>query len=175
MNSKLYDLLKSSKEQLNEAEKSFLALQKELELTRLERDIHKEVLKEIYLLTQNVPTYTQGSNVVYMNVYSHDNGEGVDTDECIGVFTKKSKAMQATVDVCMNNKQLHSNEFTIIELKVEKEVVSDDTVYVIQHDEEAHWETSTTILDVKCNDKSDDHKDSYSVEYTVDKVYHIED
>jgi hypothetical protein len=175
MNSKIYDLLKSLKEQLSEVEKNFLEQQKKLELTRLERDIHKEILKEIYELTQNVPSYTQGSNVLYMNVYSCDNGEGVDTDECIGVFTKKSKAMQATVDVCMNNTELDSNGFIIVEVKVDKKIVSDDTVYVIKQDEEAHCEISTTILDVKINNKNDDYKDSYSVEYTVDKVYHIEE
>jgi hypothetical protein len=175
MNSKIYDILKSFREQLSEAETNFLKLQKELELTRIERDVHKEVLKEIYELTQNVPSYTEGSNTLYITVYSHDNGEGVDTEECIGVFTKKSRAMQATVDVCMNNKQLDSNAFNIIELKVDKQMISGDVVYVIKHDEEAHCEVSTTILGVKCNNKSDDYKDSYSVEYTVDKVYRIDD
>lgn len=170
MNSKVYKGLILLKEQLLEAEKDFLEQQKELEITKLERDIYKEII----INTQNTYTGTNYSNVVYVPLYSRDNGEGMDTETCIGVFTTKTKALQAILDVCKKNKELCVKGFMINEFNVDIEVGTDDIVYVIQCDEEAHCEISTTILDVKCDNLMDDYKDCYNVKYTVDKVYSIE-
>lgn len=170
MNSKVYKGLILLKEQLLEAENDFLEQQKELEITKLERDIYKEII----INTQNTYTGTTYSNVVYVPLYSRDNGEGMDTETCIGVFTTKTKALQAILDVSKKNKELCVKGFMINEFNVDIEVGTDDIVYVIQCDEEAHCEISTTILDVKCDNLMDDYKDCYSVEYTVDKVYSIE-
>jgi hypothetical protein len=173
MNSKLYDLLKSFKVELSEVEKNFLEQQKELELTRLERDFYKEKCVNL----QNVSECT---NVAHLAIYSRDNGEGVDTESCVGVFTNKSNAMQAILEVCKNNKEIDLNGFDIRELKVDRDLKSDGTVYVMQHDEEAHCEISTSIVGVECyisvNGYNNDevYRDCYSIDYIVNKVYHIE-
>lgn len=170
MNAKLSDIAKRLNEHLSEADKAFREQQKELELTRLERDIYKEILKN----TDKLYTTDGISSQVYAVIYSIDNGEGVDTDTCIGVFTKKTKALKALVDVCKNNTELDVNGFNIVPFNVGKEVQTEDIVYVIQCDEEAHCEISTSVIDVKCDAKDIDYNDCYSVEIVVDKVYDIE-
>lgn len=76
-------------EYFQEVEQSLEKLKKELEIVKLERDMYKQELQECKdnLVAQN--------NVVHMTVYSEDNGEGVDTEVCIGVFTTKSNAIKA--------------------------------------------------------------------------------
>jgi hypothetical protein len=176
MNSEVVDKLKLLKQYVSEAEKAFEEQKKELELTRLERDFYKDIAIN-FQIDSNCNTC---SNVVYVTIYSKDNGEGVDTDTCVGVFTNKLKAKQATMDVCIRNKELHFNGFTIQEFKVDKELITNDTVYVMQHDEEAYCEVSTTIVGVECyisvNGYNNDelYHDCYVVDYIVDTVYHIE-
>jgi hypothetical protein len=170
MTSKIRDIVNRLNEHLCEAEKSYREQQKELELTRLERDIYKEIL----IKSHNLSNYSNCSNVIHVAVYSRDNGEGVDTETCVGVFTTKTKALQAILDVCKSNTELSVNGFMIDEFNLDKEVGSRDIVYLIQCDEEAHCEISTTILDVKCDNIINDYEDCYSVEYTVDNVYYIE-
>lgn len=168
MNSKISDILKRLNENFFEAEKAFREQQKELELTRFERDVYKDII----IKSQNVSKVNTSSNVVFVAVYSRDNGEGADTETCIGVFTSKTKALQAILDVCRRNRDLGVNGFTINEFDVDKQLDTGNSVYVIQCDEEAHCEIATTILDVQCHNIIDDYEDCYSVDYIVDKVYH---
>ena len=170
MNRIISDIMKNLQDNLSKVEKSFKELEKELELTRLERDIYKEIV----LKSQNSSIYSSDSNVVYVAIYSRDNGEGRDTDICIGVFTTKTKALKAILDVCKSNTELSVNGFGIDEFNLDKELQTGNNVYVVKCDEEEHCEISTTILDIKCDNNTDDYKDCYSEEYTIDKVYHIE-
>lgn len=171
MNSRIRDIVKHLNEHLSEAEKAFREQEREVELVKLERDIYKEILVK----SHNILVSSTGcTNVVYCAIYSKDNGEGIDTDTCIGVFTTKTKALQAILEVCKNNRELNVNGFTIDEFNLEQEVDTGDSVFTIQCDEEAHCETSTTVLDVKCDNHNHGYTDCYTVEYTVDNVYHLE-
>jgi hypothetical protein len=170
MNFEIYNNVKRLNELFCEVEKSIREQQKELELTRLERDIYKSII----INSQNVSNLKRGTNIVHVVIYSRDNGEGSDTETCIGVFTSKTNAMKAVLDVCKSNAELSVDGFMINELNIDKDLQSGDNVYVIHCDEEAHCEISTTVLDVKCDNKINDYKDCYSIEYTVDKVHYIE-
>jgi hypothetical protein len=172
MNSKKNKVVECLNDFLSEAERSTKALQKELAVIRLERDIYKEMLVKEQRGCNT--EYTKGSNVAYVTIYSRDNGEGADTCTCIGVFTRKSKALQAILDVCKKNDELSIDGFIIEEFDVGKELISDHIVNVLHFDEDAHCETSTTIVGIQCDVKPENHSQYYSVEYKVDKVYHIE-
>lgn len=169
MNSITGDIIKKLNELVCNAETSFREQQIELELTRLERDIYKEII----LKSQNVSNSNRSSDIVYVSIYSKDNGEGANTETCIGVFTTKLKALNAILNVYKSNTELDVNGFMIEEYNVVQELETGNIVYVVQCDEEAHCEISTTILDVKC-DNFHDYKDCYTVEYVVDKVNYIE-
>lgn len=170
MNSTLLDIAKRLNEHICDAERAFREQQEELELTRFERDMYKEIIVN----SQNTSNSNTGSNVVFVAFYSMDNGEGVDTETCVGVFTTKIKALKAILDVCKSNKELSVSGFMINEFPVDKELETGNSIYVVQCDEEAHCEISTTILDVKCDNHIDDYKDCYTVEYIIDKVNYIE-
>lgn len=170
MNKTISDIVRNLQQDLSKIETTFREQQKELEITRFERDVYKE----LFIKSQNMSNNNTSSNVVFIVIYSMDNGEGVDTQRCIGVFTTKTQALKAVLDVCKSNGELDVNGFTIEELSVDKKLETGNSVYVVQCDEEAHCEISTTILDVKCNNHINEYNDCYSVEYTVDNVYYIE-
>ena len=154
-------------EYFQEVEQSLEKLKKELEIVKLERDMYKQELQECKdnLVAQN--------NVVHMTVYSEDNGEGVDTEVCIGVFTTKSNAIKAILDLCNKHDDLNSQSFNIVEFNVNKLLSSNDTVYVVQQDIEEHCEVSTNIIDVIC-ENTINNNNHYTVEYKVDEVNFIE-
>lgn len=141
--------------------KSTKELQEKLDITIHERDIYKELLKE----KDNIE-----SNIVYATIYIKDNGEGVDTESCIGVFSKKSLALQAILDVCKNNAKLNINQFNVVDVDVGKVLKPNDIVYLVQCDEEANCEVSTRIVSICC-EPFKENKLYYSEKYTVDMLH----
>lgn len=164
------DVLVCLNNYFKETENSLEKLQHELEVVKLERDMLKQMLREEKIMHVN-----DKCNVAYVTIYSKDNGEGIDTETCVGVFTRKSMAMQAIVDVCTKNSSVSQDSFTVGELTCGKPLSPNDVVNVKQCDVEAHCETSTTIIGIQCGAMEDNEDDNcYTVEYIVDKVYHID-
>ncbi len=172
MNCKRKTVLKSLNDYFQEVEKSLENLEQQLEVVKLERDLYKQQVVELQECNNKE---VSKQNVAHVSVYSEDNGEGVDTEICIGVFTTKSKAINAILDLCKKHKDLNSQSFNVLQFNVSKTLLPNDTVYVIQQDREEHCEISTNIIDVYCENilKNDDNE-YYTVEYKVDEVYSIE-
>lgn len=169
MNNKLPSVLKTLNDGIREAQQCIKEIQNELATSRcelkkvkLERDTYKAILAQ---------GNTKSNTLAYMTIHSCDNGEGVDTETCVGVFTTKPSALQAVLDVCKKNEELSSDDFRIEEFDVGKTLIPNEIVNVEQHDEEAHGEISTTIIGILCD--TNQHKNS-SHSYLVDKVYYIE-
>lgn len=149
---------------LQEAEHAVNALREKLATVQLERDMYKEMLSK-----------NSESPQAYTSVYTVDNGEGRDTETCIGVFTTRALAMQAILDVCKKNKDLSVHAFTIEEFPVDEPLHPDAIVKLVQYDEEAHCEVSTSILGIECKSlQQSSVTDSYLAEYKVNTVYFIE-
>ena len=165
MDHKRKDVLKSVNDYFQEAERSVNELQNQLAKVTLERDIYKEMLEQVNI---------KSNTIAYVAIYSCDNGEGVDTDKCIGVFTMKSLALQAISDVCNKNKEVSIDAFQVGESDVGKTLVPNEIVYIEQCDEEAHCEISTNIISILCDPIKRTYNHSYLVEYNVDKVYYID-
>ena len=149
-----------------EAEQTIKELQDKLAKVSLERDMYKEQLSQ--------KEETKGK-VAYVPIYSRDNGEGVDTETCIGVFTTKSLALQAILDVCNKNKEICIEQCMVEEYDVNTPLVPNEIVRVIQYDEEGHYEVANSIIGVyneTTNNSLDD--EYYLAEYRIDEVYHIE-
>lgn len=157
------DLLTKMKEYFVTAENTINNLKKEISSIKLERDAYKEQLIQ---LQQNTVV---DKNVIYVAIYSHDNGEGMDTEVCIGVFSSKAKAMEAIMDVCDRN-SLDSRMFDVSEYHVENPIHSKSSLYVTHQNEEAHCEVSTRILGVHVDPiQSCTKEDVYDVEFVVDE------
>lgn len=171
MNNKKREVLKSLNDYFHGTEQCIQDLENQLAKVKLERDTYKEMLEQ---------GNTKRNTIAYMTIHSCDNGEGVDTETCVGVFTTKSLAMQAILDVCKKNEELSFDAFRIEEFDVGKTLIHNEIVHVEQHDEEAHCEISTSIVGILCdaNKRSDircqTSYHSYLVGYNVDKVYYIE-
>jgi hypothetical protein len=173
MDNKLPSVLKTLNDGIREAQQCIKEIQNELATARcelkkvkLERDTYKE------MLTQG---NTKEHTLAYMTIHSCDNGEGVDTETCVGVFTTKPLALQAILDVCKKNEELSVDDFRIEDFDVGKALNNDEIVHVEQHDEEAHCEVSTRIIGILCDaSKHTATSHSYLREYCVDKVYCIE-
>lgn len=164
---KLLDCLNSY---IQEYEQTVKELKKELDITKLERDIYKELHMKREM---NTSTQKHDDNkVVYATIFTRDNGEGADTETCVGVFTRKSLALEAIVDVCKKNNEVYPSGFTIEEFDLEKPVVSSDTVYVVLYVTEAHCEFSITVVGVRLD--ANTNGIYYTEEYKVDVVYPIE-
>ena len=101
-------------------------------------------------------------NIVYVPIYTIDNGEGANTDMCIGVFSQKSFAYKAILDACTENTQLQIDSFIVEEFSTP---VMTNTINVLVQDIEAHGATSTTVLGVTTSTPS---AESTSVEYIID-------
>lgn len=172
MNFKKKTVLQSLSDYFQEVEQSIEQLQNQLDVVKLERDLYKQQVVE---LQESNNKEVSKQSVAHVTVYSEDNGEGVDTEICIGVFTTKSKALYAILDLCQKHKALNSQSFDVLQFNVSKTLSPNDTVYVIQEDREEHCEISTNIIDVYCENilKNDDNE-YYAVEYKVDEVYYIE-
>lgn len=149
---------------MQEAEQALNALHEKLATVQLERDMYKEML------------FTKtGDTKAYTSIYAVDNGEGRDTETCVGVFTTRALAMQAILDVCKKNKDLSIRAFNIEEFPVDQPLVPYATVHLVQYDEEAHCEISTSILGIECKSlRQSSVTDSYLAEYKVNTVYFIE-
>jgi hypothetical protein len=61
-----------------EASSETMSLKKQLSVVRLERDIYKQQLKEF-------TTETNNKTYVHLLIHVRDNGEGVMTEDCLGV------------------------------------------------------------------------------------------
>lgn len=109
-------------------------MEQQLLLTRIERDMYKEMLHE-----------RQWEQTVYAAIYSVDNGEGANTDTCIGVFSKKSLAYKAIYDSCIENNFV---TFTIDDFNTNTKIKPGDSINVIAKDTYAHGADSTSILGV---------------------------
>lgn len=152
---------------LQEAEHALNALREKLATVQLERDMYKEMLSRNTESTNDTKAYT--------SIYTVDNGEGRDTETCIGVFTTRALAMQAILDVCKKNKDLYIHAFTIEEFPVDEPLQPDTLVKLVQYDEEAHCEVSTSILGIECKSLQQSKvTNSYLAEYKVNTVYFIE-
>jgi len=171
---KSHEVLKSLNDYFHGAEQSIKDLQNqlakvklELVKVKLERDSYKEMLEQ---------GNTKNNTLVYMTIHSCDNGEGVNTENCIGVFTTKPLALQAILDVCKENNKISSDDFQIEEFDVGETLIHGEIVHVEQHDEEAHCEISTSIIGIQSDiNQYKNSGNSYLVEYIVDKVYYIEE
>ena len=161
MNTK-QSLFRSVKLFIEETESSMKQLNDQLAIVKLERDMYKEMCKR---------GDECAKNTAYISIYSVDNGEGVDTETCIGVFNKKSLAMQSIYEICKNN-EFDTESFRIETFDVDKELIPGEIIKIIQRDEEAHCEVSTTIIGVQSCTSIDD--DYYTVDYKINTVYFIE-
>jgi hypothetical protein len=165
LNNKQQQVLNTLKSIFDESEQSIMNLQEKLAKVQLERDILQEKFE-----------HSKSSNhIAYTVIYSKDNGEGVDTETCIGVFTTKALAMQTILNICNENKDLSIHAFTIEEFPVDEPLQPDVRVQVVQYDEEAHCEVSTSILGIQCKSLQQKNiTDSYLTEYKVNTVYFID-
>lgn len=168
MESKRSDLVKSMNSFFREAEQTIKELQDKLAKVSLERDMYKEQL------SHSRKEETKGK-VAYVPIYSRDNGEGVDTETCIGVFTTKPLAMQAILAVCNKNKEISIKQCMIKEYDVNTPLVPNEIVRVIQYNEEGHYEVANNVIGIyneTANNSLDD--EYYLEEYRVNEVYHID-
>jgi hypothetical protein len=168
MNHKRQEVLNSLNDCFQEAEQRINELQNQLAKVKIERDTYKTMLEQ---------GNTKNNTLAYMTIHSCDNGEGVDTETCIGVFTTKPLALRAMLDVCNKNEEISLDAFRIEEFDVGKTLIHNDIVHVEQHDEEAHCEIATSIIGILCDANKHIYVylcNSYLVEYIVDKVYYIE-
>jgi hypothetical protein len=155
--------LKSLDAYVEEAEQTIRQLKDKLANVTLERDMYKRMLVEEGEL-----------GGAWMTIYSKDNGEGVDTETCVGVFTTNALAIQAILDVCAKNKDVCVDSFRVEDLKTNSPFTTGQVVKVMHYDEEMHCEVATVILDINEDTKGRTYTDCYAIEYTVDTVYHIE-
>ena len=166
MDNKRHEVLKSLNHYFQEAEQCIKELQNQLAKVKLERDSYKEMLEQ---------GDTKNDTLAHMAIHSCDNGEGVETETCIGVFTTKSLALRAMLDVCQKNEEISLCDLRVEAFDVGKTLIPNEIVHVEQHDEEAHCEISTSIIGILCDiNKHTDISHSYLVEYSVDKIYYIE-
>lgn len=161
-------VLKSVNDYFHEVEQCLDKLNQQLELVSLEKDFYKQ---QVYELQEDNKDLRH--SLVHMVVYSEDNGEGSDTEICLGVFTRKSYAIKAILDICKKHTELDTESYNIVEIKLDKHVRTNDVVYVVQQDVEAHCEISTSIIGVQF-DNTTNNKEYYTVEYKLDDVYCIE-
>jgi hypothetical protein len=153
-----------------EAEQSVKELKDKLAEVQLERDIYCENLMLLTSTEQN----KKNNNVAFCTMYTVDNGEGRDTETCIGVFVTRALAMQAILDVYNKNKELCIDSFTIAEFPVDEPLQPDTMVQMVQYDEEAHCEVSTSILGIQCKYlQQSSVTNSYLAEYKVNALYFI--
>lgn len=156
------DLLTKMNEYFTNTEQTINKLNQELSIIKIERDMYKEQL--IQLQKQTIVK----EGIAYTVRYTHDNGEGMDTELCIGVFSSRTKALTAIMDICKTN-ELDSIMFDIVEFDVGHPIQPKSTVYVTHEDEETHCEVSTRIIDVKMNEVQHyTDKDVYDVKFIVD-------
>ena len=160
MNAKKREVLNSLDEYFQDSEQRIENLQNELAKVKLERDMYKGMLD------------SKHNPLSYMVIHRCDNGEGVDTETCVGVFTTRSLAARAVLDVCKKNEDVSFDDFLITEFFVGKTLMPGEIVQVEKHDEEAHCEVSTTIIGIRCD--SDVGDDNYIEAFVVDTVYYIE-
>lgn len=160
MDAKKREVLKSLDEYFQDSEQRINELQNELAKVKLERDMYKGMLD------------IKRDTLTYMVIHRCDNGKGTDTETCVGVFTTKSLAAQAILDVCKKNEDVSFDDFLITEFFVGKTLMPGEIVQVEKLDKEAHCEVSTTIISVRCD--SNVGVDNYIEAFVVDNVYYIE-
>lgn len=166
------DLLSKMKDYMANTKLTIDKLKAELSTVKLQRDTYKEELLQVQ--KKNVDT----RHIAYTVIYASDNGEGVDTELCIGVCSSKAKALQAIVDVSQRN-EVDSNMFEVREFDVGQPLQQDCKVYVTHISEEAHCEVSTRIIGVKIVDiphsidvedvDANEEQDIYNIEYITDQ------
>ena len=157
MDAQKREVLSSLDEYFQDSEQRIENLQNELAKTKLERDMYKGI---------------ETNTLAYMVIHRCNNGKGTDTQTCVGVFTTRSLAAQAILDVCKKNKDVSFDDFLITEFFVGKTLIPGEIVQVEKHDEEAHCEVSTTIIGIRCD--SNVGVDNYIEAFVVDTVYYIE-
>lgn len=159
------EVLTKMNEYFANTETTIEKLQQELSAVKIERDAYKEELMQLKEKTAGQ------ENIAYTVVYTHDNGEGMDTEVCIGVFSSHTKALQAIADVSVRN-DVDSRMFEITEFDVGQPIQPKSKIYVTYESEEAHCEVSTRIIGVEINTKLQDvctNKDVYDVKFIVDE------
>lgn len=112
---------------------------KRIAILTLERDFYRALVEE-----------KENTNV-YAVIYCVDNKEWVQSETCVGVFTKKSKAISSIFDVYKRNDKLAIDAFEILEYSMSKALHKNDIVYVAEYDEESHGEVATKIRDIRCD------------------------
>jgi hypothetical protein len=109
-------------------------------------------------------------NTAYVIVYVKDNGEGMDTEQCMGVFSKRSLALQSIININRKNQKLLLSSFRVEEFNVPNSIMPNDTVHVVHYDEEAHCEISTRIVDIQLGNMKPSNAQHYIEEYKVDEI-----
>lgn len=166
MNVKRDNVIKSMNDFLQEANEKIKELREKLVKVTLQRDVYKEMLSQ---------KQDHKNHIAYTVIYFRDNGEGVDTETCVGVFSTKALGLQAILDVCKENKEISFEECKMEEFEVGQALIPDEIVNVVHFDEEAHCERSTTVMGIYEEMSTNHlHKDCYLLEYVVDRIYSIE-
>ncbi len=102
------ELQNSLSRYLAETEKEITSLKKEIDRKNVQIQLlrHKETAKET----------THPTNSLHALVYTRNNGEGINTETCIGVFTTVAKALDAQLQMMQKHQtsNLWSQDFSII-------------------------------------------------------------
>ncbi len=111
-----------------------------LEQTKKEVDIKEQEIKYYKQLVSELQETKSSNNIIYMLIWSYDNGEGAPTEEIQIISNKKSTCYKKLLDICKNeenssdwyfdmhtvvgSKNNYLNEYDIIEFKFDFDISS---------------------------------------------------
>ena len=146
----------------------------------------KDVLIEMFNTLQSEKT---NDNKLFTLIYTHDNGEGANTEDFVGVFTLLSKALKAKHKI-MKDYKYSSSELLIQEFEF-MYLIQNKTCDICIVEDIFHGESYNTIVGLKNGSQYDEKfnqnyykdgkfneiKNFYTKTVLLDKVYteHIEE
>lgn len=166
MESKKKELLTCLSNLITDYESTINDLKQQLAETQLDRDIYRERYKE------ETQQYTHGQNkTAYVTVYMHENGEGLQSEQCIGVFSKKSLALESIRDSMSSIKPV--NSFRVETFSVDHVLIPNEDIRVAQYDDKNTHEVVTQIKGVysAASERPKELGNCYNELYKVDMVY----
>jgi len=138
MEQKKQELFATLTNLLGDYQKTIADLKQQLTETKLDRDIYRERYKE------ETHQYTHAQNkTAFVAVHVLENKEGLESQKCIGVFSKKSLALEAIQNSISPEKPVHS--FRVESFAVDHVLIPNEDVRVAQYDDTSTHEVATEI------------------------------
>ena len=163
MNYKKKILLQSMHEFLEFAQTSIDKLQKELQIVTFERDMYRQIILE---------SDTDKTNELFLAIYSKDIGEGYETQSCIGVFSLKSIALKAILQVSRYDHDINISQFHIEPVPTQQYYESGHIVPVVMQDILAHRREFTRIIGIRLTGKIT--HNAYCQNYIIDEIEDVQ-